>query len=488
MALGKELMASFGGMLAVATLLCGFALVRFGDFQHILKTQVATSAQKADLIGQVITSLAEMRGQQQLLIVGAAAAVDGAGAQKRELLLAASANMDRGLGALGPLLTEPKETQLFRTLQDDHNAWAKNHRDLTQHCADCHSGAEAGTVQPGKLDRAAADLAQLQRESLASASDRVGSQVYQSRWILMGLEGLCVLVCIGTFRLVRRSTKSLRKTAGLLSQGATEAALAASQVKNVSLPLAQSAGQQARAAQATSSTTEQLASMTQKNAENSSQSAALMLRVEEAIEASNSTLRSLQASMDEIGASSGKISGIIKVIDNIAFQTNLLALNAAVEAARAGDSGLGFAVVAQEVRGLAQRSAQAAQDTTSLIEESVSRSVEGRARLEEVIRSIQGVTLRSAEVKALVDGVSTASQEQAKGIEEIAQSVHQMEQHVDQLSHHVEELVAAGDRMTAVTDNMQSGMERLYTIVDGTGRVAAKTASVSPLACSTLEK
>ena len=188
-----------------------------------------------------------------------------------------------------------------------------------------------------------------------------------------------------------------------------QAAVAASQVKNVSGPLSQAASDQARAAQSTSATTEQLASMTQKNAEHSSQSAALMLRVEESVQAANLTLRSLQTSMDEIGVSSNKISGIIKVIDGIAFQTNLLALNAAVEAARAGEAGLGFAVVAQEVRDLAQRSAQAARDTTSLIEESVARSVEGKSRLEEVIRSIQGVTLRSAEVKALVDGVSTAS-------------------------------------------------------------------------------
>jgi len=474
-ALGKELMASFLAMLVVATLLCGFAFFRFGDFQNILKTQVATSAQKADLLGQITTSLAEMRGQQQLLIAVNSSSV--CSAADRESLQVASRNMDRLLASLGPLLTDPQEQKLYKVLRKDQDSWAKNHSDLSQRCADCHAAGLSGGTSHGRLDHAAADLAQLQRASLDDASQRVVARMHQSRWILMGHEALCLLVCFAILRVVRRSSKSLRKTAGLLSTGATEAAVAATQVNNVSMPLAQTAREQSSAAQATSATTEQLASMTQRNAENSSRTASLMLGVEQAIQASNTTLRSLQLSMDEIGASSEKISGIIKVIDSIAFQTNLLALNAAVEAARAGDAGLGFAVVAQEVRGLAQRSADAAKDTGALIEESVARAVEGRARLEEVIRSIQGVTVRSTEVKHLVDEVSSASHEQAKGIEEIACSIRQMEQHVDQLSRHVEELVAAGDRMSTVTSNMQNGMQRLYTIVDGTPAVHAKAAA-----------
>src|SRR6202007_438894 len=106
----------------------------------------------------------------------------------------------------------------------------------------------------------------------------------------------------------------------------------------------------------------------------------------------NRRMEELVVAMGEINASSGKISKIIKVIDEIAFQTNLLALNAAVEAARAGEAGMGFAVVAAEVRNLSQRCAQAAKDTAALIEESISRSDEGKSKLGLVAVAVQSIT------------------------------------------------------------------------------------------------
>src|SRR5207344_3611002 len=134
-----------------------------------------------------------------------------------------------------------------------------------------------------------------------------------------------------------------------------------------------------------------------------------MNAVSQRVAEANATLADMMTSMQEIGASSGKISKIIKVIDEIAFQTNILALNAAVEAARAGEAGMGFAVVANEVRNLAQRSAQAARDTALLIEEMVAKADDGRAKVDQMAGAIRVITDDATKVKTLVDEVNQES-------------------------------------------------------------------------------
>jgi methyl-accepting chemotaxis protein/methyl-accepting chemotaxis protein-1 (serine sensor receptor) len=131
--------------------------------------------------------------------------------------------------------------------------------------------------------------------------------------------------------------------------------------------------------------------------------------------------------MNEIQSSSGRISKIIAVIDEIAFQTNILALNAAVEAARAGETGLGFAVVADEVRNLAGRCAQAARETSGLIQESAAKSDEGKAQVELVAAAIRLLAEGSVRIKVLVDEVAAASQQHTHSVKQIAEAVTQMD-------------------------------------------------------------
>ena len=150
--------------------------------------------------------------------------------------------------------------------------------------------------------------------------------------------------------------------------------------------------------------------------------------------------------MSQIQESSRKVSKIIKAIDEIALQTDILALNAAVEAARAGETGLGFAVVAEEVKNLAYRCAQAAKETTTLIEESISNANQGHLRLARVSESIASITSGVSEARGRIAAISESSQQQASGLKEVLRSIEQIE--------HTTKQTAASARQAASSSHL----------------------------------
>ena len=271
----------------------------------------------------------------------------------------------------------------------------------------------------------------------------------------------------GSALTIRTLSRTLRQTVSELTQAATQTASAASQVSSSSQSLAQGSSEQAASLEETSASSEEISSMARKNSENSRDAAGLVTQSQQKFLQTNQSLDLMVAAMSEIDTQSGKISKIIKVIDEIAFQTNILALNAAVEAARAGEAGMGFAVVADEVRNLAQRSAQAARDTASLIEESIVKSKDGKAKVDQVAAAIHAISEDSARVKTLVDEVNLGSEQQVSGIEQIGKAIIQMEQVTQSTAANAEESAAAAEELSTQARAINLVVLRLRSMVDG---------------------
>ncbi len=257
---------------------------------------------------------------------------------------------------------------------------------------------------------------------------------------------------IGEFNKIKTSllniSKTLNYTLSQIKVSSQQIASGSEQVAEGSQALAQGATEQASSIEELSATISEISVQIKENAENVQFANTIVEKTGSDINNCNERMKQMIDAMSSISDKSSQIGKIIKTIDEIAFQTNILALNAAVEAARAGEAGKGFAVVADEVRNLAQKSAEAAKDTTILIESSVQSVESGTKIADETAKMLEEIVISSKEIVTTIDKIASASQQQADGVVQITIGVDQISAVVQTNSATAEESAATSEELS----------------------------------------
>ncbi|MFH0728071.1 MAG: methyl-accepting chemotaxis protein [Pseudomonadota bacterium] len=286
-------------------------------------------------------------------------------------------------------------------------------------------------------------------------------------WLFIIAIGCLLLITPITWYLARSVTKPLNIAIKGLSKGSRNISDASHHVSGSSQSLSGASSQQAAAIEEMSSSLEEMSSMTKKNVDHAREAKRMMEEAGRIVAKVNENMKDMIGAIEEIAKSSEETGKIIKTIDEIAFQTNLLALNAAVEAARAGEAGAGFAVVADEVRSLAMRAANAARNTSDLINNTM--KVVGKGN--ELTYITQGAFKENVEIShkisQFIEDIFQASQEQASGIEQVNQRIFEIEDNSQRNAANSEEMAATAEQMKVLALIITEHVNALIRVIEG---------------------
>ncbi|HVS51786.1 MAG TPA: methyl-accepting chemotaxis protein [Opitutaceae bacterium] len=391
--------------------------------------------------------------------------------------------MNQKFAALGALLHVPADIDELARVKQDAADYADSMRQVMADSAALDQIGRQATEISGQLVSLAEDTASTGiTRTIEAAENSTSRLAASSTTVLVGLAVVLVVSVLLAVFIGRSIGRVLVAVADNLTEASLQVNAAAGQVSSASQSLAAGASEQAASLEETSASLEEMSSMTKRNSDSAQQAKDLAVQTRTSADTGAAHMTDMRQAMDAIKNSSNAVGKIIKTIDEIAFQTNLLALNAAVEAARAGEAGMGFAVVAEEVRNLAQRSAHAAKETATKIEDAIAKSEHGVAISGNVAQSLEQIVARVRQVDTLVAEIATASNEQNQGIGQVNVAVGQMDKVTQSNASHAEETAAAAEEMSAQANTLLESVTELRALIGGATAHAARPARLeSPI-------